>query len=126
MKLGVCFYPEHWPEADWAEDARMMRELGLSLVRIGEFAWSRIEPRCARRPGSVGSKSPPARAATSSAAASVSRAASASLTMACLTMALLAASSLQAQGPFTARKNQDKLNDPFGQFGGFGAIGGRG
>ena len=48
MKLGVCYYPEHWPEADWAEDARMMRELGLSLVRIGEFAWSRIEPEPGR------------------------------------------------------------------------------
>ena len=44
MKLGVCYYPEHWPEDRWAEDARLMRETGLSLVRIGEFAWSRIEP----------------------------------------------------------------------------------
>jgi beta-galactosidase len=44
MKLGCCYYPEHWPEAIWAEDARRMREMGLSLVRIGEFAWSRIEP----------------------------------------------------------------------------------
>lgn len=48
MKLGVCYYPEHWPEADWAEDARMMRALGLSLVRIGEFAWSRLEPEPGR------------------------------------------------------------------------------
>jgi beta-galactosidase len=45
MKLGVCYYPEHWPESDWAEDARMMREAGLTHVRIGEFAWARIEPR---------------------------------------------------------------------------------
>jgi len=44
MKLGVCYYPEHWPEADWADDARRMKALGLELVRIGEFAWSRIEP----------------------------------------------------------------------------------
>ncbi|MFY7744403.1 MAG: beta-galactosidase [Erythrobacter sp.] len=44
MKLGCCYYPEHWPEAWWAEDARRMAEMGLSLVRIGEFAWSRIEP----------------------------------------------------------------------------------
>lgn len=44
MKLGVCYYPEHWPETDWADDARSMRSLGLSRVRIGEFAWSRIEP----------------------------------------------------------------------------------
>jgi beta-galactosidase len=44
MRLGVCYYPEHWPEAWWPEDARRMAELGLSRVRIGEFAWSRIEP----------------------------------------------------------------------------------
>ena len=44
MKLGVCYYPEHWPESAWARDAREMRGLGLSFVRIGEFAWSRIEP----------------------------------------------------------------------------------
>ncbi len=44
MKLGVCYYPEHWPEAIWAGDARRMAEAGLSVVRIGEFAWSRIEP----------------------------------------------------------------------------------
>lgn len=44
MKLGCCYYPEHWPEEWWAEDARRMRAMGLQLVRIGEFAWSRIEP----------------------------------------------------------------------------------
>ncbi len=44
MKLGVCYYPEHWPEALWAEDARRMAALGIGWVRIGEFAWSRIEP----------------------------------------------------------------------------------
>ncbi len=43
-KLGVCYYPEHWPEHMWADDAKEMAELGLSLVRIGEFAWSRLEP----------------------------------------------------------------------------------
>lgn len=44
MALGVCYYPEHWPRTLWAEDARRMRALGLSYVRIGEFAWSRLEP----------------------------------------------------------------------------------
>ncbi|MBS0123245.1 beta-galactosidase [Thetidibacter halocola] len=43
-RLGVCYYPEHWPETLWPEDARRMAEAGLSLVRIGEFAWSRLEP----------------------------------------------------------------------------------
>ena len=44
MKLGCCYFPEHWPEECWADDARRMRDMGLSLVRIGEFTWSRIEP----------------------------------------------------------------------------------
>ncbi len=42
--LGVCYYPEHWPESWWSDDARRMREIGISFVRIGEFAWSRLEP----------------------------------------------------------------------------------
>ncbi len=43
--LGVCYYPEHWDEKIWADDARRMREMGISFVRIGEFAWSRLEPK---------------------------------------------------------------------------------
>lgn len=42
--LGVCYYPEHWPDDLWAADAKHMVEAGLSWVRIGEFAWSRYEP----------------------------------------------------------------------------------
>ncbi len=42
--LGVCYYPEHWPEDIWAEDARRMVETGLDWVRIGEFVWQRLEP----------------------------------------------------------------------------------
>ncbi len=42
--LGVCYYPEHWPEAWWADDARRMREMGITFVRVAEFAWSRFEP----------------------------------------------------------------------------------
>ena len=44
MELGVCYYPEQWPEAWWADDARRMAEMGIRWVRIAEFAWSRIEP----------------------------------------------------------------------------------
>jgi beta-galactosidase len=42
--LGVCYYPEHWPEDQWARDAALMVETGLSWVRIAEFAWARMEP----------------------------------------------------------------------------------
>ncbi len=43
--LGTCYYPEHWPEEIWEADARRMAETGLTWIRIGEFAWSRLEPR---------------------------------------------------------------------------------
>ncbi len=41
--LGVCYYPEHWPEDQWARDAAQMVATGLTWVRIGEFGWSRME-----------------------------------------------------------------------------------
>jgi beta-galactosidase len=48
MRLGTCYYPEHVPEAQWADDARDMAAMSLSRVRIAEFAWSRIEPEPGR------------------------------------------------------------------------------
>lgn len=44
MKFGVCYYPEQWPAERWAEDARLMRAAGLSMVRLAEFAWAWMEP----------------------------------------------------------------------------------
>ncbi len=46
--LGVCYYPEHWPEERWETDASQMAATGLSWVRIGEFAWSLMEPEPGR------------------------------------------------------------------------------
>ena len=43
-RLGVCYYPEHWPEDTWEDDAARMKALGLSTVRIAEFAWAKMEP----------------------------------------------------------------------------------
>jgi len=45
MQLGVCYYPEQWPRTMWADDAKRIVELGITHVRIAEFAWSRMEPR---------------------------------------------------------------------------------
>jgi beta-galactosidase len=44
LQLGVCYYPEHWPAELWADDFRRMRELGFSVIRIAEFAWTIFEP----------------------------------------------------------------------------------
>jgi beta-galactosidase len=43
--LGVCDYPEHVPWEQWRHYPERQRELGITYVRIAEFAWSKIEPR---------------------------------------------------------------------------------
>jgi beta-galactosidase len=43
-RLGVAYYPEQWPRERWTTDARLMAEAGLSVVRVGEFAWVELEP----------------------------------------------------------------------------------
>jgi beta-galactosidase len=45
LYFGVDYYPEQWPEERWPEDARLMQRAGFNLVRLAEFAWSRLEPR---------------------------------------------------------------------------------
>jgi len=42
--LGACWYPEQWPEESWRRDAGRMRDAGITVVRVGEFAWSRLQP----------------------------------------------------------------------------------
>ncbi|MBY9078109.1 beta-galactosidase [Paenibacillus sp. HN-1] len=44
LTLGVCYYPEHWPEALWEDDFRRMREMNISVIRMAEFAWAMLEP----------------------------------------------------------------------------------
>jgi beta-galactosidase len=43
--FGVDYYPEHWPEERWAEDARLMAEADFNVVRLAEFAWAVMEPQ---------------------------------------------------------------------------------
>ncbi len=42
--LGVAWYPEQWPESRWDADLTLMQKAGVHMVRVGEFAWSRMEP----------------------------------------------------------------------------------
>ncbi len=44
LHIGAAYYPEHWSPERWAEDIRLMRDAGLTVVRMGEFAWSSMEP----------------------------------------------------------------------------------
>lgn len=45
ITLGTCYYPEHWERSMWADDLTRMKEAGIEVVRVAEFAWSKIEPR---------------------------------------------------------------------------------
>ncbi|MCF2650151.1 beta-galactosidase [Niallia circulans] len=44
LTLGVCYYPEHWPEELWEDDFQRMKDLGFTYDRMGEFAWTIFEP----------------------------------------------------------------------------------
>lgn len=45
LSLGTCYYPEHWDKNMWEEDLERMLAHGIKTIRIGEFAWSKVEPR---------------------------------------------------------------------------------
>jgi len=42
--LGAAFYPEHHPRETWKEYVRLIARAGLVFVRMGEFAWDKMEP----------------------------------------------------------------------------------
>lgn len=42
MKIGASYYPEVLPENDWDKDLKTGREVGLNVLRCGEFAWSAL------------------------------------------------------------------------------------
>ena len=42
--LGTAWYPEQWSESRWDADLALMQKAGIHMVRVGEFAWSSMEP----------------------------------------------------------------------------------
>jgi beta-galactosidase len=44
LHFGVSWYPEQWPESGWDADLARMKSAGFNTIRLGEFAWSRMEP----------------------------------------------------------------------------------
>jgi beta-galactosidase len=42
--LGAAWYPEQWPEVQWDHDLQLMQAAHMNVVRVGEFAWSTMEP----------------------------------------------------------------------------------
>lgn len=44
MHYGGDYNPEQWSTEVWDEDIRLMREAGVTLVSVGIFSWSRLQP----------------------------------------------------------------------------------
>jgi beta-galactosidase len=42
--LGVSYHPEHWTETRWPDDAHLMSQAGINVVRMAGCAWSALEP----------------------------------------------------------------------------------
>ncbi|WP_405375338.1 MULTISPECIES: beta-galactosidase [unclassified Microbacterium] len=45
IAYGGDYNPEQWPREVWADDVRLMREAGVTMVSIGIFSWGLIEVR---------------------------------------------------------------------------------
>ena len=39
IRFGADYYPEHWDEERWETDAKLMKDMGLNVVRMAEFSW---------------------------------------------------------------------------------------
>lgn len=44
LYYGAAYYPELWSEEVVRQDIEEMKKAGINAVRMGEFAWSRMEP----------------------------------------------------------------------------------
>ncbi len=43
--IGAAYYPEMWAESEVDRDIEKMKRLGVNCMRVGEFAWGKMEPR---------------------------------------------------------------------------------
>ncbi|GAB2622403.1 beta-galactosidase [Streptomyces capparidis] len=44
IAYGADYNPEQWPREVWAEDIRLMREAGVTVVSLAIFSWARLQP----------------------------------------------------------------------------------
>ncbi len=44
MTVGVFYYPEQWPRAQWPRDFEGMARLGFDFTHLAEFSWTFLEP----------------------------------------------------------------------------------
>lgn len=42
--IGAAYYPELWNETEIVKDIERCKQLGINTLRVGEFAWGKMEP----------------------------------------------------------------------------------
>lgn len=45
IHIGAAYYPEMWDEWEIDKDIERCKNLGINALRVGEFAWGKMEPR---------------------------------------------------------------------------------
>lgn len=45
LYIGAAYYPEMWDESEVDRDIERCKELGVNCLRVGEFAWGKMEPK---------------------------------------------------------------------------------
>jgi beta-galactosidase len=45
ISIGAGYYPDHWPRERWPEDIQLMKEAGITVLRVAELSWSFLEPK---------------------------------------------------------------------------------
>lgn len=45
LYIGAAYYPELWNESEVEKDIEQCKALGINVLRMGEFAWGKLEPR---------------------------------------------------------------------------------
>ncbi len=43
--IGAAYYPELWDESEVEKDIARCKEFGVNCLRVGEFAWGKMEPK---------------------------------------------------------------------------------
>ncbi len=43
--VGAAYYPELWDSSEIEKDIKRCKDLGINTLRIGEFAWCKMEPQ---------------------------------------------------------------------------------
>ncbi|BHH84524.1 beta-galactosidase [Desulforhopalus sp. 52FAK] len=42
--IGVYYYPEQWPEAQWERDIQNISKCGMKHIHLAEFSWIHLQP----------------------------------------------------------------------------------